>query len=262
MIEEFNYFLLGLVQGLAEFFPISSSGHILLLSTILDVAEKNPLLLSITVHFATTLSTIVIYHDKLKKILIGVIKHNDNVAISYFLKILISSIPVLIVGLFFKDYVESLFNNSMLLVLIMLFITGCVLILTTVASIGDKRISYYYAFLIGLAQAVAILPGISRSGATISAALFLKIDKKNAAEFSFIMVLLPIIGITFLELILFTSSEIQLDTSQIKGLVVAFVTSFVSGLFACKYMISIVKHNNLKYFGFYCIFVAILGFFI
>ena len=262
MIEEFNYFLLGLVQGLAEFFPISSSGHILILSTILDVAKKNPLLLSITVHFATTLSTIVIYNNKLKNILIGVIKHKDYVAISYLLKILISSIPVLIVGLFFKDYVESLFNNSMLLVLIMLFITGCVLISTTVASIGDKRISYYYAFLIGLAQAIAILPGISRSGATISAALFLKIDKKNAAEFSFIMVLLPIIGITFLELILFTSSEIQLDTSQIKGLVIAFVTSFISGLFACKYMISIVKHNNLKYFGFYCIFVAILGFFI
>ena len=259
MIEELNYFLLGLIQGLAEFFPISSSGHILLLSSILDVAENNPLLLSITVHFATTLSTIIVYQNKLKNILLGVIKHKDQAAISYLFKILISSIPVLIIGLFFKDYVELLFNNSLFLVLIMLFITGCVLILTTVVSTGDKRISYYYAFLMGLAQAVAILPGISRSGATISTALFLKIGKKNAAEFSFIMVLLPIIGITFLELILFTSSEIQLDVSQIKGLVVAFVTSFISGLFACKYMILIVKHNNLKYFGFYCIFIAILG---
>jgi undecaprenyl-diphosphatase len=262
MIEEFKYFLLGLIQGVAEFFPISSSGHLLLLSSILDVAEKNPLLLSITVHFATTLSTIVIYHNKLKKILFGIIKQKDKVAISYVLKILISSIPILIVGLFLKDYVEELFNNSILIVLIMLFITGCVLLSTTFFSLGEKRISYYYAFLIGLAQAVAILPGISRSGATISTALFLKIDKKNAADFSFIMVLLPIIGITFLELIIFTSSEIQLDFAQMKGLVIAFITSFISGVFACKYMISIVQHNNLKYFGLYCILVAILGFFI
>ena len=262
MIEEFKYFLLGLIQGLAEFFPISSSGHILLLSSILDVAEKNPLLLSITVHFATTLSTIIVYNNKLKTILVGIIKHRDPIAISYLLKILISSIPLLIVGLFFKDYVESLFNNSLFLVLAMLFITGSLLISTTFLSKGDKRISYYYAFLIGLAQALAILPGISRSGATISAALFLKIDKQNAAEFAFIMVLLPIIGVTFLELILFNSSLIQLELSQIKGLVIAFFTSFISGLFACKYMISIVQKNNLKYFGMYCIFVAILGFFI
>ena len=120
MIEELNYFLLGLIQGLAEFFPISSSGHILLLSSILDVAENNPLLLSITVHFATTLSTIIVYQNKLKNILLGVIKHKDQAAISYLFKILISSIPVLIIGLFFKDYVELLFNNSLFLVLIML----------------------------------------------------------------------------------------------------------------------------------------------
>ena len=256
MIEEFNYFLLGLVQGLAEFFPISSSGHILILSTILDVAKKNPLLLSITVHFATTLSTIVIYNNKLKNILIGVIKHKDYVAISYLLKILISSIPVLIVGLFFKDYVESLFNNSMLLVLIMLFITGCVLISTTVASIGDKRISYYYAFLIGLAQAIAILPGISRSGATISTAVLLGIEKTKAAKFSFLMVIPLIFGKIIKDIF---SGQLTFESHQFPILITGFTAAFLSGLFACTCMMHIVKNSKLKYFAIYCSLVGLFS---
>lgn len=255
MIEEIKYFLLGIIQGLAEFFPISSSGHIVLFSSLLDLAEDNPLLLSVTVHFATTLSTIIIYRRRLKELCYGVIIHQNKNDLSFVLKIIISSFPIIIIGFLFRDHISVMFNNYYF-VTIMLLLTAIFLIVTSFIPIGKKKITYSTALLMGLAQAFAILPGISRSGTTISMALFLKVKSKDAAEFSFLMALLPILGITFIELITLFYSNIKLSVDDIKSLIIAFLSAFLSGLFACKYMISIVEKNNLKYFGFYCIMIG------
>ena len=261
-MEEIKYFLLGLIQGLAEFFPISSSGHIVIFSSLLDIVEEHPLLLSITVHFATTISTIIVYFNRIKSLFKGVFINNHQTDISYFLKIIFSSIPVVLIGFLFKEHIELFFSDFTYLVSIMLLITGCMLLSTKLFSSEEKKITYYYALLMGLAQAFALLPGISRSGATISMALFCKIKRKHAAEFSFLMVLLPIIGITFLELMTLYYSDITLNPNQIKGLFIAFFTSLFSGLFACRYMIYIVQRNSLKYFGYYCIFSGALSYFL
>jgi len=262
MTEEIKYILLGLIQGLAEFFPISSSGHIILISSILDVAQENPLLLSITVHFATTLSTIIVYRERLKNMFLGIVRHESKNEISFFFKLLVSSFPIVIIGLFFRENIELVFNEFKYLVSIMLVVTGVLLIMTKYFNKEKKKITYYHALLMGLAQAVAIIPGISRSGATISTALMCKIKGKDAAEFSFLMVLLPIIGITLFEVIMVYSSNLILDSKQIQGLIIAFFTALLSGLFACKYMILIVTNNTLQYFGYYCITIGLLFYFL
>ena len=262
MIEEIKYFLLGLIQGLAEFFPISSSGHIVIFSSLLDIVEEHPLLLSITVHFATTISTIIVYFNRIKSLIKGVFINNIQTDISYFLKIIFSSVPVVLIGFLFKEHIELVFSDFIYLVSIMLLITGFILLSTNLFSSEEKNITYYHALLMGLAQAFALLPGISRSGVTISMALLCKIKRKKAAEFSFLMVLLPIIGITFLELMTLYYSDITLNLNQITGLLIAFFTSLFSGLFACRYMIHIVQMDSLKYFGYYCIFAGLVSYFL
>lgn len=259
MTEEIKYFILGLIQGLAEFFPISSSGHIILYSSIMGIAEKHPLLLSITVHFATTLSTVVVYRDRIKDVLIGVFKHRNQNQTNFVLQLIISSSPILFVGLFFRNNIEALFDNATYLVCVMLVITGVVLMLTSKLKAGKKKINFGSAFIIGIAQALAILPGISRSGLTIATAVYLKIDRKSAAEFSFLMVLMPIIGVSLIEIYLLTSDS-SLSNIDMVAIVIAFFTSFFSGLFACKYMIKIVQNNSLNYFGYYCILIGVFFF--
>ena len=261
MIEELKYFLLGLIQGLAEFFPISSSGHLVLFSELIDLAHDHPLLLSIVVHFATTLSTILIYNKKIFKITRGLISKNQQ-SISFVGKIIVSTLPIIIIGFVLRDKIEFIFDDSTRLVAIMLIITGLILFFTRQNTLSKKDITYVDALLMGLAQSIAIIPGISRSGVTISMALMCKVDKEKAAEFSFLMVLIPIIGITILELIVFASSSFILDSSEIYGLLIAFLTALISGLFACKYMIKLVHNNNLKYFGYYCLIVGLIFIFI
>tara|TARA_Y100001968_G_scaffold197783_1_gene181368 strand:- start:1520 stop:2317 length:798 start_codon:yes stop_codon:yes gene_type:complete len=262
MIEEIKYFFLGLIQGLAEFFPISSSGHIILFSSVLDVAEEHPLLLSIIVHFATTLSTILIYRNRLKNLLLGCCKYNNKQHIEFICKLLLSSIPIIIVGILFRERIDFIFDDATKIVCIMLILTGLILMITNMFKIQKNEITFSHAFIIGIAQAVAILPGISRSGLTIATALFLKIKRKDAADFSFLMVLAPIIGITLIEIYLLTTMPIDTQIINKKGLLIAFFSSFFSGLFACKYMIKIVQKNNLKYFGYYCIAVGVLAWFL
>ena len=261
MTEEIKYFLIGIIQGLAEFFPVSSSGHIVLLSSLLEISEEHPLLLSITVHFATTLSTIIVFRKKIFEIILE-LTSSKQFSQSIFLKILVSSIPILFVGLLFKNNIEPFFLESYFVVGIMLIITGIILITTNFISDGKNSISLFSAFIIGIAQAIAVVPGISRSGLTISTALFLKTSKKEAAEFSFIMVLVPIMGITILEFFLFFKNSTSISLTNQKTLIISFLSSFISGLIACKYMISIVKYNNLKYFGVYCILIAFVVIFI
>ena len=262
MTEEIKYFLIGIIQGLAEFFPVSSSGHIVLLSSLLEISKEHPLLLSITVHFATTLSTIIVFRKKIFEIILELASSKQFFYQSMFFKILVSSIPIFFVGLLFKNNIEPFFLESYLVVAIMLIITGIILITTNFISDGKNSISLFSAFIIGIAQAIAVVPGISRSGLTISTALFLRTSKKEAAEFSFIMVLVPIIGITILEFFLFFKNSTSISLTNQKTLIISFLSSFISGLIACKYMISIVKYNNLKYFGVYCILIAFVVIFI
>ena len=262
MTEEIKYFLIGIIQGLAEFFPVSSSGHIVLLSSLLEISEEHPLLLSITVHFATTLSTIIVFRKKIFEIIHELTACKQIFHQSMFFKILVSSAPIFFVGLLFKNNIEHLFLESYLVVAIMLIITGIILLTTNFMSDGKNSISLFSAFIIGIAQAIAVVPGISRSGLTISTALFLRTPKKEAAEFSFIMVLVPIIGITILEFFLFFKNSSSISLINQKTLIISFLSSFISGLIACKYMISIVKYNNLKYFGVYCILIAFVVIFI
>lgn len=262
MTEEIKYFLIGIIQGLAEFFPVSSSGHIVLLSSLLEISKEHPLLLSITVHFATTLSTIIVFRKKIFEIILELTSSKQFFYQSMFFKILVSSIPIFFVGLLFKNNIEPFFLESYLVVAIMLIITGIILITTNFISDGKNSISLFSAFIIGIAQAIAVVPGISRSGLTISTALFLRTSKKEAAEFSFIMVLVPIIGITILEFFLFFKNSTSISLTNQKTLIISFLSSFISGLIACKYMISIVKYNNLKYFGVYCILIAFVVIFI
>ena len=181
MIEELKYFLLGLIQGLAEFFPISSSGHLVLFSELIDLAHDHPLLLSIVVHFATTLSTILIYNKKIFKITRGLISKNQQ-SISFVGKIIVSTLPIIIIGFVLRDKIEFIFDDSTRLVAIMLIITGLILFFTRQNTLSKKDITYVDALLMGLAQSIAIIPGISRSGVTISMALMCKVDKEKAAE--------------------------------------------------------------------------------
>ena len=258
MIEEIKYFLIGLIQGLTEFFPISSSGHIELYKHISNTIETDPLLLVITVHFATALSTIVVYRHKISSIIWSIIKRRDSESISFVLKLLVSTVPIVCIYLLLANSIELLFRDSLHLVSIMLIFTALLLISSSWAQESKNKINYTHALLMGLAQAVAILPGVSRSGSTISIALFCKIDRERAAEFSFLMGLAPIIGGTIIKIIN-TRSGHNFEAIETQGLVIAFFTAFFSGLFACKYMISIVKKNNLRYFGYYCFLIGIVS---
>ena len=221
-MEIIKSFILGIVQGLTEFLPVSSSGHIEIFKEILNFSfdSNNGLFFTLILHLATAMSTIIYFWDDVKKILTSLLKFKKDENFNFSLMIIISMIPAGLVGFFYEDKINQLFNGNLILVGSMLIVTSFLLFISDKMNDLNKKISTKNAIIIGIAQAFAILPGISRSGATIATALFLKIDKKNAAEFSFIMVLLPIIGITFLELIIVTSSEIKLDVAQIKGLVI------------------------------------------
>jgi len=262
MTDELKYILLGLVQGIAEFFPISSSGHTSLLSIIFKIAEKQPLLFMITVHFATTLSTIAVYRHKIMNIITETLIKKNPSQISFAIKLIISAVPVVIMGLLFKTHVNNLFSNSNHIVSYMLILTSLILLISKYAQKRDGQITYKAAILMGVAQSIAIVPGISRSGATITTALFCGVDRKKAAEFSFLMVLLPIFGMTFIEIIeLSKINNLNLLPDELKGLLLAFISALLSGWIACKYMIIIVQKNHLNYFGYYCLTIGLVSLF-
>tara|TARA_B100001250_G_scaffold404358_1_gene420215 strand:+ start:883 stop:1716 length:834 start_codon:yes stop_codon:yes gene_type:complete len=259
MIEEIKYFILGLIQGLTEFFPISSSGHLELFSHIYNIAKSEPLLLFITVHFATALSTVIVYYQRIREIVSGLFLNTDKDR-SFVLKLLISSIPTIIIYVLFQHKIDLLFIDAVSLVCAMLIITGLILLSTSLIKTSNGDINFVHAILIGCAQAFAIIPGISRSGATIATALCCKVKRERAAEFSFLMALIPIIGGTIIKGLEFLTKHPDNDI-EIKGLIIAFLSAFFSGLFACKYMIFVVKKNNLKYFGYYCVSIGLLFWF-
>lgn len=243
--------ILGLVQGLTEFLPVSSSGHLEIGKAILQIEAKENLTFSIVVHGATVLSILVVFYRDLRDLLARSLRFEYNESSSYLLKLLLSIIPVGIVGVLLKDQVESLFTGNLVFTGSMLLVTAVLLVITNFVPSGKLKIGYLDALIIGIAQALAVLPGISRSGATISTALFLGNKRDEAARFSFLMVILPILAANLLDLLnMETSGPGSIGWGP---LMVGFAAAFISGLIACKWMLSIVRKGKLLYFGIYCL---------
>ncbi len=252
--------LLGLVQGLTEFLPVSSSGHLTICKSLFGIETSN-LSFEVAVHAATVLSTIVAFRKEIWDLLKGFFNLKMNPQKDYIFKIGVSMVPIFIVGVFFKDYVEGIFGSGLAVVGFMLVVTASLLALSEVMtkkqSGEGKPLGYKEAFIIGLAQACAVLPGLSRSGSTISTGLMLGVKKSEIAKFSFLMVLVPILGEAFLELVGgdFGQAASGIDTLP---LVVGFVVAFLSGLFACKLMINLVRSARLWGFAVYCAVAGII----
>ena len=256
-MEWYEALILGLLQGLTEFLPVSSSGHIAIGSEIFGIEASQNLTFTVVVHSATVLSTIIVLWHEVALLFRGFFQFRWNSETQYLTKILISIIPVGIVGFFFKDYVEQLFGSGILLVGCMLLVTAVLLTLSQYLKPRQKSsISYRDAFLIGVSQSIAVLPGLSRSGTTIATGLLLGNKKENVAQFSFLMVIIPILGEAILDLL---KGDFSAASSGISPLVLAcgFFAAFISGLIACKWMINLVKKGKLVYFAIYCAIVGL-----
>lgn len=253
----FEALVLGLVQGLTEFLPVSSSGHLTIGQELLDLdtsASEN-LMFDIVVHAATVLSTIVILWHEISQLFIGTFTTTKwNAEKEYVAKICVSMIPVFIVGMFFKDEVEAIFGSGLLLVGICLCVTALLLAFAYYAKPRQKEdISYLDAFIIGLGQAIAVLPGLSRSGTTIATGLILGNKKEKVAQFSFIMVLIPVLGQALLSCKDIIEEPALVSNIGLLPLIVGFLAAFAAGAFACRFMIELVKRGKLIYFAIYCL---------
>lgn len=265
--------LLGLVQGLTEFLPVSSSGHLMIVKELLGVDGDGFLDFTVTVHLATVLSTIIVFWKPICKLLAGFFRFKYNDETDYVFKIIVSMVPVAVVGLLFKEQVEALFVDNLFTVAVCLIVTAILLYLSDVsgraasrkaaseASVSAARngISYWQAAVVGLSQAVAVAPGLSRSGTTIATGLLCGVKRDVMAQFSFLMVLVPIIGEQFLDILKgFTGEAVLGGGLSPLCLVVGFLAAFLSGLFACKVMIAIVRKAKLTWFALYCLVVSLL----
>ena len=252
--------ILGIVQGLTEFLPVSSSGHLEIVQALLGTAGEENLTFAIIVHTATVLSTLVVLWREVAKLFVGTFTTTRwNAEKDYVAKILVSMIPVFIVGMFFKDEVEALFGNGLLLVGICLLITAFLLGLSEWLqrrrSNTGHDVTYRDALIIGLAQACAVLPGLSRSGTTIATGLLCGVKKESVAQFSFLMVLVPILGEAFLDLLKLLKGEMVSDLALLPA-IVGFMAAFVTGCLACRFMLEIVRRQRLIWFAIYCALVG------
>ena len=245
--------VLGIIQGLTEYLPVSSSGHLAIGSALFGVQGEDNLTFTVMVHVATVLSTLVILWKEIDWILKGLFKFEMNTETKYFLNIVVSMIPVGIVCVFFKDYVEKIFGSGLLIVGCCLLLTAALLTFSYFAKPRQREnISMKDAFIIGLAQAAAVLPGLSRSGSTIATGILLGNKKEKLAQFSFLMVIPPILGESLLDVLKAVKGEEAFGDIETLPLIVGFVAAFVSGCIACKWMINIVKRGKLVWFGVYC----------
>lgn len=251
--------VLGLLQGFTEYLPVSSSGHLAIGSYLFGIEGEENLAFTVAVHVATVLSTFVILWSEIAWIVKGVFKFEMNDEMKYFFNILVSMIPVGVVGVFFKDTVEEIFGSGLLIVGIMLLVTAALLTFSYYAKPRQReKIGLLDAFVIGLAQAAAVMPGLSRSGSTIATGLLLGNKKEKLAQFSFLMVIPPILGEALLDVLKAVKGEEAFGGIDTLPLVVGFLAAFVSGCLACKWMINIVKKGKLVYFGVYCAIVGII----
>lgn len=250
--------ILGLIQGLTEFLPVSSSGHLEIGKYLLGNLPES-LNFTVAVHGATVLSIIVVFWKDIVSLIRGLFAFKMNRETVYVLKLLVSAIPVGIIGLLFKDQIEALFSGRVRFVGGMLVLTGLLLFTASLVPAGKRKISWLDSFVIGMAQAVAVLPGISRSGSTIVTALLLGDDRTEATRFSFLMVLLPVIGANLMEVY---SGDFSAGNSVGTGpLIIGALAAFISGLFACKWMLSLVRKGKLWYFAVYCLIIGAVALF-
>lgn len=254
----FQAIIIGIIQGLTEFLPVSSSGHIELSKAILGVNLDNNLEFSIAVHVATVLSTLLVFRKEIIDLFSGFFSFKLNDQTHFVFKLLISAIPVGVIGVLFKDQVEFLFEGNLAVVGLMLLVTAILLVLTRlVKPKTTKPIGYIDSIIIGLAQAAAVMPGLSRSGTTISTGLLLGKNRDEVARFSFIMVIIPVLGAAFLDIM-------KGDISNIISwpVIAGFIAAFVSGFLACSFMLRIVRKGNLYWFALYCALVGIVALFL
>lgn len=259
-MDIFEAVILGIIQGLTEFLPVSSSGHLEIAKFVLqdESIQSQSLLFTVLLHFGTAISTIVVFWKDIVEIVKGVFTKNSE-SLSFTGKIIISMIPAAIVGVLLDDLIESFFDNQIILVATMLIVTGLLLFIADKAKVTDKQVSWRDSILIGVAQMIAILPGISRSGATISTSVLLGIDRYKAARFSFLMVVPLIFGKMAKDLL---SGDFQVGSEVGVELIAGFIAALTTGYFACTWMISLVKKAQLRYFAYYCFVVAaiVLGY--
>lgn len=258
MEELIKSIILGIVQGLTEFLPVSSSGHLELAKAIQgnDFSAEESMMMTVVLHFATALSTVVIFRKDLVEIVKGLFQFKWNEELQFSLKIILSMIPAALVGVLWDDLIESFFDGRILLVGCMLLLTGGLLFLADKAKKTDKSVSFGAALVIGVAQAIAILPGISRSGATISTSVLLGVDRERAARFSFLMVVPLIFGKIAKDVL---SDDFTTQGMNMTALSVGFIAAFFTGLLACTWMIKLVKNSKLSYFAVYCLVVGIVA---
>lgn len=256
MREIIDAIIIGIVQGLTEFLPVSSSGHIEIAETILGVNQKESMMMTIVLHFATALSTVFVYHKDIFQIIKGLFSFKKNEESEFAFKIILSMIPAALVGVFLEDWLTSLFDGQLMLVGFMLLITALLLYFADKAKNTQKPVNYKDAIIIGISQAIAILPGISRSGATISTSVLLGNDRSKAARFSFLMVI-PLIFGAIAKKILDAGGMPEYTNGA--ALLAGFIAAFIAGVIACKWMIALVRRAKLVYFSIYCFIVGCIA---
>jgi undecaprenyl-diphosphatase len=252
----FEAIILGLFQGLTEFLPVSSSGHLELGKYLFGIDAESNFYFSVVVHGATVLSTVLVLWKEIRGLIVGSLKFRMNEETKYVLKIIVSMIPVGIAGIFLNEIAAEYFTGNMIALGIQFFMTALLLFLTLFIKPKEKPLGYFDAFVVGLAQAFAILPAVSRSGATIATGMMLGVKKEEIAKFSFLMVLVPVIGANLMEM---RSGSISTTITPFLPIVLGFITAFVSGYFACKWMISLVKKGNLVWFAVYSVLIGIFS---
>lgn len=257
-METLDAIILGIIQGLTEFLPVSSSGHLELGKAILgdNSVPEESLLFTVVLHFATALSTLVVFRKDVWEILRGLLKFKWNAETQFTVKIIVSMLPAVLIGLFFEEQLEAFFGGNIRFVGFMLLITALLLYFADKAKDTDRKVSFKNAFIVGVSQAIAMLPGISRSGATISTSVLLGVDKTKAARFSFLMVVPLIFGKMAKDIM---SGELSFQSENTFAMGAGFIAAFIAGLAACTWMIQLVKKSKLSYFSIYCLIVGLLA---
>jgi undecaprenyl-diphosphatase len=252
----FEAMILGLIQGITEFLPVSSSGHLELGKYLFNINPDANFYFSVAVHGATVLSTIAVLWKEIADLFRGLFRFRLNDETKYVFKIFISMIPVGIAGLFLKDIVDEYFTGNMISLGVQFMITAVILMLPSFIKPKERPIGYLDSFIIGIAQAIAVVPAISRSGATIATGLIIGNKKSDIAKFSFLMVLIPVIGANLVEM---RSGAFSAEGTSFSVILAGFITAFISGYFACKWMISLVKKGNLLWFAVYCVLIGVFS---
>jgi undecaprenyl-diphosphatase len=252
----FEAMVLGLIQGITEFLPVSSSGHLELGKYLFGINPEANFYFSVAVHGATVLSTLAVFWAEIINLFKGLFKFRFNEETKYILKIVISMIPVGIAGFYMKDIVEEYFTGNMIALGIQFLVSALLLFMALIIKPGVREIGYLDSFIIGIAQAFAILPAVSRSGATIATGMMIGNKRSELARFSFLMVLVPVIGANLVEI---KSGGFSTEGTPFAVILIGFVTAFISGYIACKWMINLVKKGNLIWFAFYCVLVGVIS---